>query len=400
MQNKRVIALVVTGNILDYYDFMLFAHVGAALTAVFFPGLDPTQTHLLSLVFIAIPFIVRPFGGYFFGKLADTLGRGFALGKTLKYASLASLGIALLPGYELGGMISSVFFILFRALQGLSLGGEYTTAGTLLMEKYKSRQGLLSGVVGASGTVGSLIAFGFAWFYLNDYFSPDAWRFAFGAGAVVTYISYILREKLKKEMTGQTQITALPYDISHARAILITLLIGLYIGVIIWYPMIYSNFYLTKILYYPASTGLTATLISLVGSIILTPFAGALADRYPAERVMTFGALMTIPLSIGGLLLIEQGNLWGQILMVSGVALFGAPMHVVMNPLFSAERRSRSVNTSFMVGASIGGLAPLVSGFFASQYHFHYAPVLIVLIFGTITFSVFYSTFRMKSLKR
>lgn len=392
--NKRVITLVISGNILDYYDFMLFAHVGAVLTSVFFPGLNPTQSHLLGLSLFAIPFIIRPFGGYFFGKLSDTQSRGYALGQTLKYASFASLGIALLPGYEIGGAISISLFIFLRALQGLSLGGEYTTAGTLLMEKYTTHRGFLSGIVGASGTVGSLIAFGFSWFFLHDYFSADAWRIAFGVGAIATYISYLLREKLKKEMEGPIHLPPLPYNISQRRAMLIVMLIGLYIGIIIWYPMIYTNFYLTKILHYPATIGLTATLIALIGSIVLTPIAGHLADRFPPEHVMTLGALLSLPLCLSGFLLIEQGNLLGQIFLISAVALFGAPMHAVMNPLFGAKTRSRYVNTCFMVGASLGSLTPSISGYLATHYGIHYAPLFIVLFFGTVTFGVFHASFK------
>lgn len=397
-KHTRVIALVATGNILDYYDFMLFAHLGATLTAVFFPKLAPTETHLLGLLLFAIPFIVRPFGGYFFGKLSDTIGRGYALGQTLKYASFASLGIALLPGFEKLGWVSIIGFIMFRALQGLSLGGEYTTAGTVLMEKYSKHQGLLSGIVGASGTVGSLFAFGFSWFYLKDYFSADAWRIAFAVGAGVTYLSYYFREKLKKEMTSSAIIPALPYNISVRRAMLIVTMIGFYIGVIIWYPMIYANFYLTKILHYPASTGLIATLIALVGSIVLTPIAGHLADRFRPERVMTIGALLSIPLCLAGFYLLQHGIVMGQLLTICAVALFGGPMHAVMNPLFAPEHRSRYVNTCFMLGASLGSLVPSISGFFAKQYAFYYAPSLFLTTLGCATFYLFVTSFRSKNM--
>jgi len=393
-QNARVISLVLTGNLLDYYDFMLFAHIGAVLTGVFMRTLDPTQTHLLSLLLFSIPFIVRPFGGYLFGAISDRFGRGIALGQTLKFASFASFGIALLPGYEIGGLLSVILFILLRALQGLSLGGEYTTAGTVLMEKYATRRSLLSALVGSSGTVGSLIAFGFSWFYLNDYFSEQAWRYAFGVGALVTYLSFLLRNKLKKDMEGVPEIKALRYDIAPRKAIIVSLSVGLLIGVMFYFPMVYTNFYLTKILGYPASTGLLATLTALVGSILLTPFFGLLADRYTPERIMTLAALLSIPSAIIGFMLIEQGNLWGQVLLIGCIAMFGAPTHSLLNPLFDAESRSRHVNTCFMLGASLGSLAPFVSGYIASEFGFNQAPMVLVVITGLFTFSVFYKTFR------
>lgn len=393
LKNKSVIALVMSGNFLDYYDFMLFAYFGQALTQVFFPWLEPTEAHLLSLLLTALPLLVRPLGGYFFGKLADARGRGHALGQTLKYASMASLGMALLPGYAIGGLASACFFILFRALQGLSLGGEYTTAGTLLMEQYAHRRGLLSALLGASGTFGSLCAFGISWFYWNNYFTGESWRVAFAAGALVTYLSYYFREKLKKQMAGPVQAMSSPSSVSRSTALLITASVGCYIGIIFWYPMIYAHFYLTKVLMLPASTGFLAILIALVGSVILTPLAGLLADRFKPERVMTLGALLSLPLSIGGMLLVSQGHLIGQVLQIMAVALFGAPMHAVMNPLFQEKHRSKQLNTAFMLGASLGGLAPTLSGWLATQQGFHAAPLLIVLMFGSLTAWIFLKNF-------
>ncbi len=392
--NTRVISLVLAGNLLDYYDFMLFAHIGAVLTGVFMPTLDPKQTHLLSLLIFSIPFVVRPFGGYFFGMISDKFGRGVALGQTLKFASLASFGIAFLPGYEIGGGISLVLFILLRGLQGLSLGGEYTTAGTVLMEKYSTRRSFLSALVGSSGTVGSLIAFGFSWFYLNDYFPEEAWRYAFGVGALVTYISFLLRKQLKKDMEAVPAIQVIHYPIAPQKAIAVSLSVGLLVGVMFYFPMVYSNFYLTKILGYPASTGLFATLTALVGSIVMTPFFGLLADRYSPERIMTLAAFLSIPAAILGFTLIENGNLWGQVILIGTIAMFGAPTHALLNPLFAAQSRSRYVNTCFMLGTSLGSLAPFVSGYIASEFAFHHAPMLLVILTGLLTFIVFYRAFQ------
>lgn len=391
--NSRIIPLVLVGNLLDYYDFMLFAHLGAMLTGRFIPNLDPTQTHLLSLLLFAIPFVIRPFGGYLFGAMSDKFGRSLALNQTLKFASIASLGIAILPGYETGGMISALLFIVLRTLQGLSLGGEYTTAGTLLMEKYSHHRSLLSGLVGASGTVGSLIAFGFSWFYLQDYFSDQAWRYAFGLGGILTYVSFAFRQSLQKEMLTSTQPDQMKTNVSHQRSILITVLVGLLIGVIFWFPMVYANFYLTKILHYPQEIGLMATLIALFTSILMTPIFGHLADRFTPQKIMTLAAFLTIPLSLMGFQLLESGNLWGQVILVSSVALFGAPAHALINPLFNAQRRSRYVNTCFMIGASLGSLAPFVSGFLSSQLNLHHAPVVMISVCGSVTFVVFYHSF-------
>ncbi len=393
-KNLKIISLITVGNILDYYDFMLFAHLGAAMTGFFIPNLNPTQTHLVSLLLFAIPFIIRPIGGYLFGTLSDRFGRGFALGQTLKYASFAGFGIAVLPGYEIAGVISMIVFVLLRALQGLSLGGEYMTAGTLLMEKYKTRRSFISGSLAASGSIGSLVAFGFSWFYLNDHLPEEAWRYAFAFGALATYISFIFREKLKKEMGVSVATKAMQYDVPRSGAISVAIFAGVLTNVIIWIPIVYTNFYFTKILHYPASAGLLATFTALICSIVLTPLAGYLSDRFlKPEKMMMLGAVLSIPLSIVGVLCIQQGSLWGVFILMVANVTFGAPVHAVLNPLFPSECRGRYVSTCFMLGASFGSLVPVISGYLAEHYHMYNAPIVFMVVAGVVTSGVFYWAF-------
>lgn len=47
---------------------------------------------------------------------------------------LSSLRIGLLPPYSQIGLIATVLLVLFRLLQGLSLGGEFGAAVTYIIE--------------------------------------------------------------------------------------------------------------------------------------------------------------------------------------------------------------------------------------------------------------------------
>jgi len=391
----KTLCLVVCGNILDYYDFLLFAHLGHIITTFFVPDLSASDAHLLGLLLFATPFIIRPIGGYIFGKVSDLRGRSFALSETLKYASLASLGVAILPAYEQGGIICSWIFFLLRSMQGLSLGGEYPTAGTFLMEKYSKNQGLISGILVASGTVGSLFAFSFSYLYIQGYFTGHSWRIAFVLGSIATYISYYLRKKNINQKLSSS-VKSVNTDISYAQSLFLTLLIGALVGVSCWIPMVYVNFYLTKIMHLPLNYGLKATFISLITYVICNPLFGHIADKYTSRLVMTIGAILLIPLSIIGSILITNELLVGQVFLTIGASIFGSSIHVIMNQLFPSVIRSRSLNTTFMIGASFGGLTPFVAGYFADHYNFHGVPLVMIVTISFITFVTFYYFFYKK----
>lgn len=387
----KVLLLVISGNCIDYYDFLLFAHLGYFITPKFLPNLDQNNAHLISLLLFSLPFIVRPLGGYIFGKISDLSGRTIALSISLKWAGFASLGIAFLPEFETGGVVCSILFVLLRALQGFSLGGEYPTAGTYLMENYYENKGMLSGILAASGTVGSLFAFSFAWLMTKPFIPDYFWRFAFVLGGIVSLISFYLRKILHTKIgISNDNNSDFKTDTNHLGAIILTISTGALVGATTWLPMTYSNYYLTKVLSNNIEFGLIATLISLIVYIIATPLFGKLADIYPAKCVMMISALSCIPLSLFGFMLVFNNHLTGQILLTLAAASFGAPIHVFMNELFPQNIRSRNINLFFMIGTAFGSLLPVISGYLVNRFGQHFIPVIFVSSLSAIVFCVFH----------
>ncbi len=381
-RDLKNISSIVVGNILDYYDFLLFAHLGYIITPFFMPNLDSKSTHLLSFMIFALPFIVRPIGGYYFGKLSDKRSRKFALSKTLKYASMASLAIAILPSYTLIGIYSSICFIFLRTMQGFSLGGEYTTAGTILIEEYPSKKGLVSGILSGSSTVGSFFAFIFAYLYLNGYLQNEQWRIAFFIGSIATFLSLYVRSKLdfQKEVIFENIEDK---RISFQNLFIIATL-GSIIAISVFIPTIYVNFYLTKILHFDINTGLRASLIAIMGFSIFCPVIGIIYDYFPMRIYLVLASISLVCTNILGFELIKYGNLYGQVLLILGAAIIGSPIHAIMNVLVPRRYRGRIVNTTFMIGTSFGGVMPFLSGYFADKYNFYELPQIIIITLSAI----------------
>lgn len=393
-KNYKAPLLAFAGNILDYYDFLLFVHLGYLILPLFTPVMDEKSSHLLGLFLFGIIFIVRPIGAYIIGRISDLSNRRKALSQSVLWAGVATLGLAFLPTYDMIGILATVLLIACRIVQGMSVAGEYPTAGTYLMESFPKHRGVLSGILSASGSVGSLIAFGFAWFCMQEDAPGWLWRVAFFLGGIASLISYFLRKNLTlvpKEIAPPEKII-FPTHV----AVITTLFLGVILSIFGWLPTTYSNFYLTKILGVPAEVGMMATLIAIIPPFFLKPMFGKISDYYLHFSYLYIAAFATIPLVFIGFYMLSQANIWGQIPLVVVASIFQGPVHAIMNKLFAKEHRSRSINLFFISGACVGGLAPSLFGWVVDTTGWHYFPAFscmgIALTTGVIFF--YFSTKR------
>ncbi len=395
LQRIKVTIAILIGNILDYYDFLLFAHFGPIITPYFFLETNSKESHILSLFLFGGAFVIRPIGGIIFGYISDVFNRKTALLRAVQCAIFPALAIALLPSYEYIGFIASCLFVIFRLLQGFSLGGEYTNAGTYLMEYHKKRRGLISGLLSASGTIGSLMGLGasaICVFYQE--IIPWLWRIAFLLGGLAAFWSISMRrllvDILPENHHPESKIKDKFGYLWLRRSLVI--FIGILVGTTNWLPATYTNFYVTKILNQPTTTGLQCTMISLVGYVVLSPVMGLMADRTKRhEQFMRIAALLVVPLSIVGFMLLKQGHYYlAQILLVIASSSFGAAIHPVMNSLFPASVRARNVSLLFTIGLSIGGMTPGMMSYFVDKTGLHLIPAFFVSILAACTAMLFF----------
>lgn len=110
------------GNILEWYDFGIFAIYASLFSQLFFPTeTDPHHALLMTLSIIAAGFYCRPIGGLIFGYLGDKLGRASTLKLSILMISIPTLLVGCLPSYASAGYLSTVGLIILRLWQGISL---------------------------------------------------------------------------------------------------------------------------------------------------------------------------------------------------------------------------------------------------------------------------------------
>ena len=67
------------GNLIEWYDWYAYAAFSIYFASVFFPSGNQTAQLLNTAGIFAVGFLVRPLGGWMFGRYADRFGRRAAL---------------------------------------------------------------------------------------------------------------------------------------------------------------------------------------------------------------------------------------------------------------------------------------------------------------------------------
>ena len=123
------------GFYVDLFDIYLPIVVLAPAIIYFVsPELSASATAIVSASIFAATLLGRPTGAAIFGHFADTIGRRRTAIISVAGFGVATLLIALLPGYAQWGITAVVLLIALRFVDGIFLGGEYTSANPLAME--------------------------------------------------------------------------------------------------------------------------------------------------------------------------------------------------------------------------------------------------------------------------
>src|SRR6185436_14465648 len=98
-QTRRAVSAAVIGNVLEWYDFAVYAFVAGYLARKFFPPGDEVTALLSTFLAYGLGFVARPLGGIILGRLGDTHGRKTALLITIALMAIGTVLIGILPTY-------------------------------------------------------------------------------------------------------------------------------------------------------------------------------------------------------------------------------------------------------------------------------------------------------------
>src|ERR1700694_4173536 len=138
---SRMIVAAMIGNVLEWFDFVVYGFFAVTIAEVFFPTGDPTVSMLITFGAFGLAYFVRPLGAIIVGSYTDRAGRKAGLLLSILLMMIGTSLMALTPGYATIGIAAPILITLARLLQGFSVGGEFGSAVTFLAEHGGGRRG-------------------------------------------------------------------------------------------------------------------------------------------------------------------------------------------------------------------------------------------------------------------
>lgn len=396
MKMNLIIFSTSAGHIIEYFDSYLYGYFAFMLAPIFFPSNDPTVSLISSFGAFAAGFIMRPLGGILFGHLGDRFGRKTAFLSSIILISIPTFGIGCLPSYETIGIAAPVLLIIFRLLQGISLGGEYGGAAIFIREHVqKNGPGFAGSLLVSIGFVGALAGTCAAAIFTMDSMPSFAWRAPFFLGGTFGVLVYFLRRNLIETpafqaIEKQGAILKVPIFTvfkDHFKGVLSGVGIGMNTTIPYYLTVIYMNSHYKDRFSLSTSQIMMLSTLLMVLWVIILPIAGYFSDKIGRSKLMAWSGLSTIlaafPLFY---IMLSTQNFYSflgcQILICITSMPYVATCSSVLPMLFPPAERYSGSAFSYSLGVAVfGGTAPLIVSWLASQ-GLTLAPALYLVFSG------------------
>jgi MHS family proline/betaine transporter-like MFS transporter len=380
---RRAVGAAAIGNVTEWYDFGVYSYLTTTISKVFFTGLPQGLQVVATLGVFAASFLVRPFGGLFFGPLGDRIGRTKVLSTTVLMMALGTFFLGVIPSYNAIGVAAPLLVLLGRLVQGFSTGGEYGGAMTFIAEYTADKRRGFFGSWLEFGTLtgyalGAIMVTVLSTVLPGPQMLSWGWRIPFLLALPIGLIGLYLRLRLeetpafKKLLSSSVKHEGTPtkdeFRLIFTRYWPTLLLVG---GLVIAWNV--TNYMLTS--YMP--TYLTSTLPShgehgtsetasqilqvvvLLILIVIITFLGRLNDRFGRRPVLLAGCIALVLFSIPSVLLLRAGGdaatFLGLLIMGLMLVCFSSTCPSTLPAMFPIEIRYGGLSIAFNIFVSAFG---------------------------------------------
>jgi MFS transporter, MHS family, proline/betaine transporter len=381
----RTIIATSIGNMLEWYDFTVYALFAGYIAEGFFPGGGADVRLAKAFLVFGLGFVVRPLGAVLIGAYGDRAGRKAALTLTILLMAAGTGIIAVCPGYASIGAAAPLLLLLGRVLQGFSAGGEIGGTTAYLLETGDPAErgriaSWLEASMGMANILGALAAFSVTSLLSLAEVRAWGWRLPFIVGLLIAPVGLYLRRSLNEsaEFTAErarqaVQATRAVAPLSevfkhHSRTLLVGFTVAILWAVAVYVLMIFLPTYVQR----PDTFSFTAKQAfgaSLLGNV---PFVGAcllfgwLSDRIGRRLSLFLSAALLLITVLPLFMWLHADASFANLLIVQSilcvlVASFVGVAPAALSEIFPTQVRSTGTSLVYNAAFTIfGGFAPMI----------------------------------------
>ena len=375
----KVVSSAAIGQLIEWYDFVIFVYSASVIAKLFFPSTDPIAGLLATFAVYAVGFLMRPVGGLLFGSLGDRIGRRTVLASIILSMGAATTAIGLLPTYATIGVFAPILLVVCRLAQGLSAAGEAAGSNTFVAEHApKHRRGFYVTFTYSFSIFSSVLA-ALCVLLVTNAMSGEAylswgWRVPFLLGAPLALVGLyirlrvdespafkatqaahrVARSPLREAWASQKKSMAYCFAITALTSLGYYTLAGYFVS------------YLTTIVGLTSNQALISNCIALIVAATTTIASAHLCDLIGRKPLLIAGLVLSVLSPVPGYMLASRGGLpyaiAGQSLIAFCAGLFWGPYPIAILELFPTRLRFSAMASSLNAGYTLfGGTAPLVA---------------------------------------
>ncbi|OGT21820.1 MAG: hypothetical protein A3C55_03870 [Gammaproteobacteria bacterium RIFCSPHIGHO2_02_FULL_42_13] len=393
---KKAIFTAITGDVFTLYNFAIFGYLAPVIGQIFFPASKPIIAITKVFLLYAVGYVFRPIGGVILSHIGDKYGRRISLTISFLAMGLASCVMGLLPTYEKIGCYSTLIFILMRIIQGLSTGGELSSASSYIYELANKRKGFWVSLNSAAAIFGVFLG-SFTIMVLSSLFTPQhlmnyGWRIPFLLGAILVIpgiflIKYLPESRSFEKIVQNKELERLPMICVFRNHWINMLSVFLFGATMVLVPLIF----VWMPPYVSACFGKTISHVTIINTItllvlvLLVPVAGYLSDRVGYLKLASVSVILMIILTVPLFYLITShwqfGLLTAQLAFAIIFSGASGATSIVMTKQFPTKVRCSGIAISYNAANLVfGGTAPAVCTFLISITNLQTAPAYYITL--------------------
>ncbi len=391
----KIIASGVVGNVMEWYDFAIYGYFAIVIGQKFFPSADPSVSVIAAFGAFAAGFLARPLGGLLLGRLGDVVGRPHVMMISIFMMAIPTMLLGLLPSHDHIGVAAPILVVLLRVVQGLSVGGEYTSSSVFLAEHAPAeKRGFLASWSTWGAVAGILLGSGVGAIFTNlltpEQISDWGWRIPFLMGGSIAVLGVWLRRGLKDiepPKEGTAPVTSLVRDHLGPLGRIIGVNAGN--GVAFYLVFVYSVTYMKQFDKLAGDIAFELNTAAMALLLLVIPISAWLSDRIGRKPLMLIGMGGVVLGAVPCFMLMHSTD---PMTIFAGEAILAVFVGIYSGPIAAANveqlpRAVRCTGTAVSYNLAVGlfgGTTPMIAVWLIRETGNPIAPAYYLLVFAFI----------------